>query len=88
MSGFVYILNDEKGRFYVGSTSNIGRRMKAHLSGNTQTTRNMDAPKLVLSQKYESLAVARKVERRIKNLKRKDYIEKMIKDGYIKTKIQ
>jgi len=41
-------------------------------------------PKLVLSQEVPSLAIARKVERRIKKMKRKDYIEKMVSDGYIK----
>ncbi len=42
--------------------------------------------KLVLSQQYDSLVMARKIERKIKFLKRKDYIEKMVKDGCIKMK--
>ena len=44
----------------------------------------MDGPKLMLVQRYDSLKEARKIERKIKNLKRKDYVEKMIKDSYIK----
>ncbi len=38
---------------------------------------------LVLKQNYSSLETARKIERKIKKLKRKDYIEKMVKEGYI-----
>ena len=42
---------------------------------------------VALAQKYPSLEIARKIERKIKALKRKDYIEKMIRDGYIKIEI-
>lgn len=56
------------------------------MSGHTQTTRNMVDPILVLVQEYHNLDVARKIERKIKKLKRKDYIEKMIHDGKIKIK--
>ncbi len=85
MNGFVYILKDENGKLYIGSTENLDRRTKQHLSGHTQTTRNMRNPTLVFSQKYGSLPEARKIEKKLKNLKRKDYIEKIVADGYIKV---
>lgn len=85
-SGFVYILQDEKGKFYVGSTDNLKKRLSQHRMGHTQTTRNMKEPKLVFSQEYLILAQARKIELKIKKLKRKDYIEKIIIDGYVKMK--
>jgi len=44
----------------------------------------MKNPKLVFKQEFGSLAIARKIERKIKKLKRKDYIEKIVTDGYIK----
>lgn len=83
----VYILKDEIGKFYIGSTNNLERRMKQHICGHTQTTKAMRNPKLVLMQEYSSLQTARQIERKIKKLKRKDYIEKMIKDGYIKISL-
>ncbi|MCK6462758.1 MAG: GIY-YIG nuclease family protein [Candidatus Pacebacteria bacterium] len=86
-NGYVYILKDKNGKFYVGSTDNLDRRLKQHKNGHTQTTRKMNDFMLVLMQKYESLDLARKVERRIKDLKRKDYIEKIVNDGYINIKI-
>ncbi len=52
--------------------------------GHTQTTRNMANAKLVLSQEVSSLALARKIEQRLKKMKRKDYIERIVADGYIK----
>ena len=42
---------------------------------------------LVLNQNYPTLEMARKIEREIKKLKRKDYIEKMVKEGYIELGI-
>ena len=88
MPAFVYILRDAKGRFYIGSTSDLTRRLRQHSLGHTQTTRNMSSPKLVLSQEYASLLDARRIEKRLKALKRKDYIEKIVKDGYIRMKIK
>lgn len=87
MNGFVYIIKDSHGKFYIGSTSNPKQRMYQHKTGHTQTTRNMENPLPVLIQKYDSIEIARKVERKIKKLKRKDYIEKMIADGYIKIEV-
>ena len=86
MKGVVYILKSEKGRYYVGSTDTMERRMYQHSLGHTQTTRNFKKYTLVLTQTYNSLTEARSVERKIKRMKRKDYIEKMVTDGYIAIK--
>jgi len=88
MKGFVYILQgSNKDKFYIGSTSDISRRIKQHTNGHTQTTRNMGKIDLVLVQEYNNLEIARKIERKIKKLKRKDYIQKMITEGKIKMEI-
>lgn len=84
MKACVYILQDENGKFYVGSTIDVEKRLKQHFAGHTQTTRNMKNPKLVMKQEVDSLIIARKIETRLKKLKRKDYIEKIVVDGYIK----
>ena len=39
---------------------------------------------LVLNQEYSTLSKARKIEYRLKRLKRKDYIKKIVEDGYIR----
>ena len=87
MAGFVYILKDIRGRLYVGSTIDIRRRIKQHMTGHTQTTRNMSQPKLVFSQKYFSLQEAKTIEKKLKSLKRKDYLEEIIMDGVIKMSL-
>jgi len=85
MSAYVYILKDERGKFYIGSTPDVEKRLKQHLAGYTQTTRNMKNPELVLKQEVPTFLIARKIEARLKRLKRKDYIEKIVADGYIKV---
>jgi predicted GIY-YIG superfamily endonuclease len=84
MPAFVYILKDDNGRYYVGSTTNLPRRMSQHRTKHTSTTARMKNPKLCFSEQFDSLTKARRIESKIKLLKRKDYIEKIILDGYIK----
>jgi putative endonuclease len=83
---WVYILQTKSGNYYVGSTTNIDERLKHHFGGFTPSTKSMGAEKLLLKQRYRTLGQARIVEEKIKNLKRKDYIDKMVQDGYIRIK--
>jgi len=82
---YVYILKDKKEAFYIGSTSNIVNRLKQHTDRKDvdSTTYRMKDPQVVLVQEYPSIELARKIERKLKKLKRRDYIEK-IREGYIK----
>ena len=78
-------MRDDKNKLYIGSTTNLERRLRQHKNGHTATTHRMKNPRMVLSQEYPSIKTARKVEEKIKSLKRKDYIEKMVIDGYIRV---
>ncbi|MEX2010431.1 MAG: GIY-YIG nuclease family protein [Parcubacteria group bacterium] len=81
---YVYILGTSSGKYYIGSTSNLERRLKQHFSGQTDSTKRLGKPHLIFHQEYLTLEDARSVEKKLKNLKRKDYLEKIISDGYIK----
>ena len=82
---YVYILQSVKnGRFYIGSTEDITTRLHAHSSGGVKATKNLLPLKIVFKQEYSDYAVAHKIERKLKELKRRDYIEKIIQDGKIK----
>jgi len=87
MKGYVYILKGINSKFYVGSTADIKNRIRQHQHGHTQTTRNMGKFNIALIQEYEDIKTARKIEFKIKGLKRKDYIEKIIKDGFIRIEL-
>lgn len=83
----VYILESiTDGRYYIGSTANLELRIKHHAGGHTPSTKRFSEIKLVFSQEYKTLREARIIEKKLKKLKRKDYLQKIIKDGFIKIK--
>ncbi|MBU3964352.1 GIY-YIG nuclease family protein [Patescibacteria group bacterium] len=85
---YVYILKSTRdGRYYIGSTIDVNRRLRHHQGGYTYSTRRFGKLELVFKQEYKSLKDARYIERKLKKLKRKDYIDKIIKDEYIKVNI-
>jgi len=61
-----------------------GTLILQHQAHHTQTTDRMGNIHLVFSQEYNTLEEAKFIERRLKKLKRKDYLQKIIDDGYIK----
>jgi len=81
---WIYILQTKSEKYYVGSTTNIKDRLEHHIGGYTPSTKSLGVEKLLFKQEYKFLSEARSVEKKVKNLKRKDYIEKILKDGYIK----
>jgi putative endonuclease len=82
---WVYILQEENnGRYYIGSTVDLKRRLEQHATNHTPTTTRFSLPKLVLSQEYKTLEDARKIERRLKKLKRRDYINQIVQEGNIR----
>ena len=87
MPGFVYILEDDQHRYYIGSSEDIRKRYNAHLKGEVYTSRRMKNVKIALQQEYPTIQIAKKIELKLKKLKRRDYITKIIQDGYIKMKI-
>ncbi len=84
MVGFVYILKSIKNNtFYIGSTSNLERRLIEHQSGRSKYTSEILPVELVFSQKYLSTKTARKIEYWLKKQKDRDFILRIINDGKI-----
>lgn len=81
----VYILKfRNSGRYYIGSTSDLIRRVKQHKEGHTGTSRRLGEFEVVFTQETETLGKARQMEKKIKSWKRRDFIEKIIREGKIK----
>lgn len=57
----VYVLQDKYGKTYKGLTSNIEKRLRDHISGNTHTTSLMDTSSLrvIYTETVNSLQEAR-----------------------------
>lgn len=83
---FVYILKSLINfRYYIGSTNNLQRRLTEHNSGQSRYTKLTKPFDLVFSQEFPTIKDARDVEHKLKKYKSKVIIEKIIKDGYIKS---
>jgi predicted GIY-YIG superfamily endonuclease len=66
----VYILRGKSGRHYIGSTDNLGRRLKEHCRGGNHTTRRLGGGiELVASKEFPSITEARKCELVLKRKK-------------------
>lgn len=84
---WVYILKSElNGKLYVGSTSDIESRLEHHYGGFTPITKRLGRVKEVFRQEFSSLEKARRMEKKLKKLKRRDYLEKIIREGKIRTR--
>jgi putative endonuclease len=85
---YVYILRSLKdARYYIGSTGDLEKRLKHHKGGFTPSTKRFGGVELIFKQEYKTLKEARYIEMKLKKLKRKDYLDKIIKDGFIKITI-
>ncbi len=76
---WAYILqNKETGRFYVGSTNNLERRLNQHKRSYTRTTRVLETTELVYKEEFDNIDKARLRERQIKLYKGAKYIKWLI----------
>ncbi len=79
-----YILQSEKdGSYYIGSTSNIEKRLIKHNKGGSKYTKIKIPWVVVYKEMYNTLSEAKKREYYLKSLKSKVAIEKLINKGPI-----
>ncbi|KKU88265.1 MAG: Excinuclease ABC C subunit domain protein [Candidatus Gottesmanbacteria bacterium GW2011_GWA2_47_9] len=79
MKNCLYVLSNETtGRYYIGSTNNLERRLKEHQSGKTRTTKVLMTYKLVYKEEFDTIQAARLREKKIKSYKSKKYIDWLI----------
>ena len=77
---YVYILKSLKdGSYYVGSTSNLKKRIHRHNRGNSISTKGKKPLVLVYRKEYKLRLEAVREEKRIKSQKSRIYIENLIK---------
>ncbi|MCR4276828.1 MAG: GIY-YIG nuclease family protein [Candidatus Roizmanbacteria bacterium] len=77
---FIYIIESTlSGKYYIGCTDNINRRLIDHNKGLSKYTRNKGPWVLKYSEEYGNLSEARKREKQIKSWKKRKYIKKLFK---------
>ena len=79
MPDYCYILFSHKlNKYYVGSTTDMGRRLEDHNRGKEKYTRRGLPWVLVYKEEFGDLGSARKREGYIKGMKSRKFIERLI----------
>ncbi len=79
MPSYCYILfSDKLNKYYVGSTTDIARRLEEHNRGKEKFTKSGCPWIIVYSEIFAELSDARKRETYIKKQKSRKYIDKLI----------
>jgi len=78
---YVYILESEgQGKYYIGSTRDLGSRIKAHNAGKIRSTKAFFPYRVVYKEEFATYTEARKKELLIKSKKSREFIKNLI-DG-------
>ena len=76
---YAYIIQSLKnGRYYIGSTNNIERRLYEHNHNNTASLKNKGPFKAVYKEEFQTVKEARFREREIKSYKGGNAFKKLI----------
>ena len=83
MVHWVYILESEtSGRYYVGQTDDVARRLAYHNRGLSRSTRGRGPWKLMYKEKSATRSEACRREREIKGWRSRVAIERLIASGH------
>ncbi|MBU0629511.1 MAG: GIY-YIG nuclease family protein [Candidatus Margulisbacteria bacterium] len=76
---FMYILRSKKnGKYYVGATHCLEKRLRQHNAGKIRSTKGLIPLEIVYSESYTTNSEARKRESCLKRRKSRKFIESLI----------
>lgn len=75
----VYVLQDNRGKFYKGVTNNLVRRFNEHTIGKTKTTRFMEELRIVYMEEFIDFSTARKRELYLKSAAGRRFLKKVLR---------
>lgn len=80
----MYILQSEiSGRYYIGSTDNLEKRLIRHNKGNSKYTKNKGPFEIVYKEEFQTRPEAKKREYYLKSLKSRVAIVKLIRAAFV-----
>lgn len=81
---YTYILrSDKNGKYYIGCTGDLDRRITEHNNGLSKFTKGKGPWIICYSEQFNNLIDARKREKQIKSWKKRAAIEKLINGAFV-----
>jgi putative endonuclease len=83
MSAYLYVLRSaSRNRHYIGATNDMRRRLDEHQRGQTSSTRTGRPWELIWLVEFANIKQAKYIERALKALKSRVFLEEMIKNSW------
>lgn len=70
----VYILENHRGKLYIGQTGDVRERLKRHNGNQVHSTKNRGPWKIIYTKRVDGKSEAVRFEKYLKRLKNKSYI--------------
>jgi putative endonuclease len=77
---YVYILENDRGGYYIGSTKDIEIRVRRHNQSSVRSTKNKGPFRLIYKEGFNNITEARKYENQLKSYKNLNYLKVMLKN--------
>jgi putative endonuclease len=77
---YVYILENDRGGYYIGSTRDIEIRVRRHNQSSVRSTKNKGPFRLIYKEGFNNITEARKYENQLKSYKNLNYLKVMLKN--------
>ena len=75
---YVYILENAKGRHYIGICEDLALRLRRHNQNSVRSTKNKGPFKIIHKEEFSNRTDARKRENQIKSYKNIHYLKKIL----------
>ncbi len=76
---WVYVLENEKGRWYIGQTNNLGLRITKHNDQKVKSTKNRGLWKLIYKEDFKTRSEALRKEEYLKSGAGRAFIKGLLK---------
>lgn len=80
---YVYIIQCDEGKRYIGFSSNLAKRLIDHNEGKSKWTKRYKNWKIIYFKKFKNISEARKWENYLKRQKGGNGLDEIIKNGLL-----
>jgi len=81
MNFFVYVLENENGRWYIGQTNNLRLRFSKHIGQKVKSTKNRGKWNIIYKESFSSRSLAMRREEYLKSGAGRKFLKEILRGG-------